>query len=125
MKTAVMILAHGTKEPEASEPVFLYAKALAEKTGMQVVGCLREFIEPSIPTVTKELVEQGVNRVIVIPFFLFNSGHVTRDINKDLAAEKKRYPDVHFDVGQPIGHDPALVEVLSKRLDEVQAQTID
>jgi sirohydrochlorin ferrochelatase len=118
-KTAVMLLAHGTREPEASKPVYEYARALARATGMCVEPCLREFIEPSVPTVVRKLVEQGYERIAVVPFFLFQSGHVTRDIAADLAAEKEKYPKLQFDVGEPIGYDDGMVEILKRRLEAV------
>ena len=121
LKTAVILLAHGTKEPDASEPVFRYAQDLARETGMHVEGCLREFIEPSVPTVVGKLVEMGVNEIYVVPFFLFKSGHVTRDITNDLNQEKKKYPKLTFKLGKPICYDASLVIVLKKRLEEVRS----
>jgi sirohydrochlorin ferrochelatase len=84
-----------------------------------VEPCLREFIEPSVPTVVKKLVSEGVQRIVVVPFFLFSSGHVTRDIQEDLAVEKKKYPHLIFDVGQPIGFDEGMVDILKRRLEAV------
>jgi len=119
MKTAVILLAHGTREREASEPVFRYAEELARRSGRPVYACLREFVEPSLPTVVARLAAEGVERVILLPFFLFKSGHVTRDIAADLAAEKKKHPHLSFAVAEPIGYDEAVVAVLSKRLADV------
>jgi sirohydrochlorin ferrochelatase len=121
-KTAVMLLAHGTREPEASVPVHRYAEELAKASGMHVEPCLREFIEPSIPTVTKKLVESGFDTIAVVPFFLFSSGHVTRDIQNDLAKEKERFPKVNFLVGEPLGFDPTLTTLLKKRLEQTLAR---
>ncbi|MFH1263098.1 MAG: CbiX/SirB N-terminal domain-containing protein [Pseudomonadota bacterium] len=118
-KTVVMLLAHGTREPEASKPVFEYAKALAEATQMHVEPCLREFIEPSIPTVVAKCVNEGVERIVVVPFFLFRSGHVTRDIENSLAVERAKYPALRFNVGEPIGFDRGIVEILKRRLETV------
>jgi sirohydrochlorin cobaltochelatase len=115
-----MLLAHGTREKEASKPVHEYAAALAQATGYVVEPCLREFIEPSVPTVTLKLVERGFSRVIVLPFFLFKSGHVSRDIVNDLSAQKERYPNVQFVVADPIGFEPAIVNILRKRLETVE-----
>jgi sirohydrochlorin ferrochelatase len=118
-RTAVILLAHGTREPEASKPVFEYAKALADATGMHVEPCLREFIEPSVPTVVAKCVKDGVERIVIVPFFLFRSGHVTRDIENDLAAEKAKYPTLTIRVGEPIGFDRGVVEILKRRLEAV------
>jgi sirohydrochlorin ferrochelatase len=118
-KTAVMLLAHGTREPDASKPVYEYAAALARVTGRQVEPCMREFIEPGVPAVVKKLVGQGVERIVVVPFFLFQSGHVTRDIQNDLSAEKAKYPNLVFDVGEPIGFDEAMVDILKRRMESV------
>jgi len=122
-KMAVMLLAHGTKEPEASEPVHQYAKALADSTGLWVEPCLREFIEPSVPTVVQKMVSKGAKRIVVVPFFLFKSGHVSRDITNDLAREEEKHPEVHFEVGEPIGYDERLLPVLKNRLEELLKKT--
>ncbi len=119
MKTAVILLAHGTREPDASGPVYRYAEALAHESGMHVEPCMREFIEPSVPTVVRKLVTAGYARVLVVPFFLFKSGHVTRDIEEDIGAERVKYPEVTFEIGEPIGFDPAMVGILHERLREV------
>lgn len=119
LKTAVILLAHGTRESEASKPVHDYAKALARVSGMPVEPCMREFIEPSLSTVVKKLVDRGFERILVIPFFLFQSEHVTRNIQEDLSEEKSKYPRLVFDVGEPIGYDEAMVEILKRRLKAV------
>jgi sirohydrochlorin ferrochelatase len=118
-KTAVILLAHGTREPDASKPVHDYARALARATGMCVEPCLREFIEPGVSTVVRKLADGGYRRIVVVPFFLFQSGHVTRDIQDDLAAEKAKFPHLTFDVGEPIGYDDAMVDILKRRLEAV------
>jgi len=86
---------------------------------MRVDGCLREFIEPSIPTVVGKMVQEGVEKIYVLPFFLFKSAHVTRDIQEDIASEREKYPQVEFVVGDPVGFDPRLVEVLKARTQDV------
>ncbi len=122
-KTAVILLAHGTKELEASIPVHQYAQALARKSGIQVEPCMREFIEPSVPAVVQKLVSQGMDQIVIIPFFLFNSAHVTQDIVKDLDREKAKYPHLDFKVGEPLGFDENVVIVLQKRLEKVLFKT--
>ena len=99
MSRAVILLAHGTKEVNASKPVFEYARALSDEFGLRVEGCLREFIEPSIPTVVKQMAAGGVKKIYVVPFFLFKSGHVTRDIESDIDQERAKYPPAyHFHI---------------------------
>ena len=121
-RIAVILLAHGTKEPAASEPVHAYARLLAERTGLRVEPCLREFIEPSVPTVVAKLHTDGYRTIYVLPYFLFKSGHVTRDIAEDLRAQNARYPEIAFKVGEPLGMDALLLELLLKRLEEALAE---
>ncbi|MCB0308967.1 MAG: CbiX/SirB N-terminal domain-containing protein [Bdellovibrionales bacterium] len=115
---AVILLAHGTKNPESSQPVYGYAKQLSLQTHLQVEPCLREFIEPSIPTVVDKLATKGYRTIFVLPFFLFKSAHVTRDIQNDIEIERKKYPDIKFIIGEPLGDDPLLFALLFKRLEE-------
>jgi sirohydrochlorin ferrochelatase len=117
---AVILLAHGTREPEASSPVHRYARALAKRTTLRVEPCLREFIEPSVPTVVKKLKDEGIRNIFVLPFFLFKSGHVTRDIQEDVKAEQEKHPEIKFQIGEPLGEDSLLEELLEKRLSEGQ-----
>lgn len=86
---------------------------------MVVEPCLREFIEPGVPTVVRNLAERGFTRIVVVPFFLFQSGHVTRDIAADLAAEKAKHPSLSFEVGEPIGFDEGMVDILKRRAEAV------
>lgn len=118
-RTAYMLLAHGTREPAASQPVHRYAQLLSARLDARVEPCLREFIEPSVPTVVGKLVAEGFEEIRVITFFLFKSGHVTRDIEADLAAEKAKYPHLRFCVSEPLGTDELLVSLLEKRAREI------
>jgi sirohydrochlorin ferrochelatase len=120
-KRAVVLLAHGTREAEASEPVHRYARELARRFGLRVEPALREFSEPSLTSVVDRLAADGVTEIAVLPFFLFRSGHVTRDITSDLKREGARHPALRFRVGEPLGFDPLLTELLSRRLAELLA----
>ena len=117
-RRAVMLLAHGTREVEASAPVHRLAAALAERTKLRIEPCLREFIEPSLPTVVEQLWRDGIEEIFVLPFFLFKGGHVTRDIRKDIEAERRKYPTLKFKIGEPLGEDPLILSLLEKRLTE-------
>ena len=118
---AVILLAHGTREVGASEPVFRYANELAQRTGLRVEPCFREFIEPSVASVVRRLAADGVHDIAVVPFFLFSSAHVTRDIREDLRAEAERCPHLVFRIGRPVGFDAAVVSVLENRLAEARS----
>lgn len=116
--TAVILLAHGTRKAKASLPVHNYAKALAKKTGLRVEPCLREFIEPSFPTVVSKLNQDGIKRILILPFFLLSGGHVVKDVTKDIAQQKEANPQLTFRLASSLGEDPLLEELLAKRLFE-------
>ena len=61
----------------------------------------------------------GIKEIVVVPFFLFEGIHIREDIPEKIEGLEKKYPDVIFKFGKPIGADPMLAEILVKRAEEI------
>lgn len=112
---ANILVGHGTRELKASQPVHDYAQALSKMIQEPVHPALREFIEPSLANVVRRCYQDGARKFFIIPFFLFRSAHATSDIENDLTALRSEMSDIQWVIGEPLGFEPAIVNVLHDR----------
>ena len=117
VKRAIVIVDHGSRREAANAVVVELAHALQARAGERalVAWAHMEGAEPPLPEAIDACVSQGALEVTVQPLFLVPGKHATRDIPELLAAAGQRHPHVRFELGQVIGADPLLIELLSQR----------
>jgi sirohydrochlorin ferrochelatase len=119
MKTALLLMAHGSRQPEANEDLqHVAAELRAAGTFAIVEASFLELAPPSIPQAGAHCVEQGAQRVVMLPYFLSAGVHVRRDLTafrQELAA---RFPGVDFRLAEPLGRHPLLLAVVTARAQE-------
>jgi sirohydrochlorin ferrochelatase len=120
-KSAALLVAHGSRRPEANRDLVDLALAIRGRTHYPIVEiAYLELAEPTIPQGARRCVEQGATRVLMLPYFLSAGAHVTNDLERiraDLAIE---FPDVTFTVCQPLSLHPLLIEIVVDRLKEAE-----
>jgi len=120
--TAVLLLGHGSRAPGANANMNRVAAEMRRRGQFQVVRCgFMELNEPTIPVAIKGLVEGGAKRIILIPYFLHMGLHIRKDIPELIAAQRLEHPGVEMVLGGHLGFDPALVEIVEKRVAEAAA----
>lgn len=77
-----------------------------------------ELNEPTIPDAIEELVSQGATNVVAVPYFLHTGTHVADDLPTLLENAQSKYPEVEFLMGDFLGHDALLMDVLAERVRE-------
>jgi sirohydrochlorin ferrochelatase len=63
-------------------------------------------------------VEQGATRVIAVPYFLHSGTHVADDLPTALEEAQEQHPGVEFLMGDFLGHDEAITNVIRDRMTE-------
>src|SRR5512138_3903864 len=117
MKTAVLLMAHGSRIPEANDAVREIARMVKELTGYPIVEVsFREMHLPNIQEGIDACVAQGAERVLLLPYFLFVGAHVQEDLPEEMAMAKERYPNVEFSMGDHLGVHRKLAEVVVERI---------
>ncbi len=114
-KVALLIAAHGERQPDAAnESVQRIAQALAKQglVGEVAVG----FINGQ-PAIGEALGALTARRIIVYPLFAAN-GYFTRDRLVQLIDEANT-PDRHVEILPPLGLDPGLPDLVIGRLAQV------
>lgn len=110
MREATLLIGHGSKDSEGNEEF----SAFAQRAGVR--HCMFEYTEPSILTVFAQLAEEDVERVAVIPYFLFAGGHVKREIPRIIAEERRKYPQMEIRLGRHLGVEERLLRATADRL---------
>jgi sirohydrochlorin ferrochelatase len=120
MKTALLLIAHGSRQADANSDLQHMADALRQRANFDIIeASFLELAPPSIPEAGRRCVERGAGRVVMLPYFLSAGVHVRRDLcafRKDLAS---RFPDVDFRLAEPLGRHPLLLDVVAARACEV------
>lgn len=116
MKTALLVMVHGSPDPSANDPMFGVVDMIRQRRiyGIVEAGFL-ECNEPTIPEAIATCVERGAERIDAVPYFLHTGNHVTDDIPTLLNEARRSYADVEFRLGDFLGRSPRLTDLLAKR----------
>jgi sirohydrochlorin ferrochelatase len=124
MKTAILLMAHGSRIPEANDAVREIAAMVESMTDCGIVEVsFREQHLPNIQQGIDTCVLRGAERVLLIPYFLFTGAHVQEDLPEEMAKARSRYPHVKFALGGHLGVHRKLAEVVAERIAEGLAET--
>ena len=123
MKTAMILMAHGSRSVEANDDLRWLADRIRERGEHdQVVAAFLELAEPSIPDASRAAVGLGAEHVVLMPVFLSAGVHVQRDLTKFRDDLRVEFPTVAFDLMPPIGRHPMLIDIILDRAVETQKQ---
>lgn len=123
MKTAILLMGHGSRVAEANQALFAIADMVqAQKPDMLVEVAFRELHPPDIQTGIDRCVERGAERVLLYPYFLFLGAHVREDLPAEMTTARRRYPQLLLAIGDPLGVHPKLGEIVCERIDAALAE---
>lgn len=119
MKTALLIMAHGSRIAEANKAAQQVAEMVREITGFEIVEvAYRELHAPDIQTGIDACVARGAERILLMPYFLFMGAHVQSDLPEEIEVAQKRHPGVIMAMGGHLGVHRKLAEIEAERVNE-------
>lgn len=118
----LVLLGHGSPDPEGLRELAALAAAVARHGAMAVeVGCL-EFARPSlVPSIGEAIdrcVAHGARRIAAVPLLLFAAAHAKRDMPREVELARARHPGAEIVLAEPLGDDPRLLEIVEERIAE-------
>ena len=125
MKTAFLLIAHGSRHPDANADLLWLAKGLRDRGHPMVVASFLELADPPIPEGGRQCVSQGADRVVLLPYFLSAGVHVLRDLRAHRQQLAETYPNVQFLLAEPLGRDEILIDLVARRAAEAQENLMD
>ncbi len=114
MAHAIILFAHGSRDPLWRRPVEAVATRIADREpGVRVCCAYLELTQPDLPAAAAELVAQGATTVAVIPMFLGVGKHAREDLPVLLARLRATHPGIGFTLAPAVGEDPRLIDQLA------------
>lgn len=112
--TALILFAHGARDPEWAEPIRRVQATLARLAPQQPVRlAFLEFMSPTLPECVATLAGSGVARIVVVPMFIAQGGHLKRDVPELLASLRPRYPQLELSLAPAVGEDAGVIEAMA------------
>lgn len=118
--TGFIVFAHGSRVESANEAVRVASSRLAEAGGHVVEPAFLELGIPDLRGAVDRLANQGLTRIVVIPYFLTLGTHMQRDLPKLVDAASVAHGGLDIRIAPPLDGHPALIDAL---LDRARAAT--
>ena len=116
MSTGIIVFAHGSRIEAANESVRALAAALARAGSFpHVEPAFLELGRPDLAGAVDRLAARGVDRIVVIPYFLTLGIHLERDLPQLVTALMASHPGIAIHVTPPLDGHPALLDILLDR----------
>lgn len=119
VKTALLLIAHGSRQEEANADLLYVAAGLRARGWPIVEASFLELAEPGIAESGARCIEQGAKRVILVPYFLSAGVHVRRDLCAARAKLAEQFAGIEFRLAEPLGQHPLLLDVVAERVRQV------
>lgn len=122
---ALILFAHGARDPEWARPVEAVATRLRQiNPDVPVRVAFLEFMAPTLPDAVVELCAQHSAagrsltdlQIDILPFFIAQGEHVRRDVPEMLNVLAEQYPDLKIRLLQSLGELPPVQEAMASAI---------
>jgi sirohydrochlorin cobaltochelatase len=110
LKQGIVLVAHGSRDPEWARPFERLAAVLEKKLPAAVIALCYLEHGPSIAEAIAAATAKGAGSIRVVPMFLGAGGHVKEDIPRLVAAAN---PAVPVSIDAPIGEQGLLLDAIA------------
>ena len=119
MKTAILLMAHGSRIAEANDAVHEIARMVKNFADYEIVEvAFRENHSPNIQEGIDACVAQGAQRILLAPYFLYMGAHVQEDLPKEMEQARQRHPGIDIAMGRHLGVHKRLAKLVIDRIEE-------
>jgi sirohydrochlorin cobaltochelatase len=114
VKRAILLLAHGARDPRWAAPFEATAARIAALApGRPVRLSYLDFLAPDLLSAGSQLAQEGCDRVDIVPLFLGSGGHVRNDVPRLLAELQTQNPSVTWTLHPAIGELGDVIEAMA------------
>jgi len=113
VRTAVIILGHGSKNSRADDTIREITATVKRLGAYAVVEhAFLQHTAPSPQDALESCIQQNVDRIVIVPLFMQAGAHVSKDIPSLAEQAKKKYPKIDFIVTDYAGSHPLMAEIV-------------
>lgn len=117
MKRALILFAHGARDPEWARPVQAVAKRLQQgNPDLTLEVAFLEFMSPTLHEAVDaiaEKVKQQPVQIDILPFFIAQGGHLRQEVPEMLAQIQQRYSNLQLRLLPPLGELPSVQDAMA------------
>jgi sirohydrochlorin cobaltochelatase len=114
MSDALVLFAHGSRDPDWAEPFrAVQRKVSSKKPSLTVELAFLQLMEPSLIEVVERLVGSGHTRVTVAPLFMAEGAHLKQDLAELMATLERRHPRVELRLLPAAGEIDGVIEAIT------------
>ncbi|MDO8275394.1 MAG: CbiX/SirB N-terminal domain-containing protein [Serpentinimonas sp.] len=110
----VIVLAHGSRDPQWFGPIEAVAQAVATRMPTAPVRCAYLECTPMLPETAAELVAAGATTLRVLPLFFGLGKHARQDLPLLAEALQQAHPGVRFEWLPTPTEQPRLLALLAE-----------
>lgn len=119
---AVVLLDHGSREPEANAQLEALARLLAARLpGRRIATAHLGVAEPGLADAVAACVREGASDVVVLPCFIAPGKHVRADLPRLIADLARAHREARIRLAEPLGAHPAVADALAARATALDA----
>src|SRR5574343_971446 len=114
MKSALILFAHGARDPEWANPLRRVQAAISARNPSQRVElAFLEFMTPTLEALVDQLDQEGVRQIAIVPMFIAQGGHLKRDLPLMLDALRDARPHLNISLSAAIGEQESVIQAMA------------
>jgi sirohydrochlorin cobaltochelatase len=114
MSDAIILFAHGARDPSWAAPVLRVTAMVAERRpDAHVEAAFLEALPPTLVEVVSRVASRGARRVVVYPLFMAASGHLRRDVPELVREICAAHPDMDVRLAPPMGDAESVLSAIA------------
>ena len=117
MTRAIILFAHGARDPEWARPFERLRDALAALAPQVPVEiAFLDVMKPDLASAVETLAAQGASSIDVVPAFMAQGGHLKRDLPLLLEEVRGLHPGLTLSLQPPLGEVPAVIDAMARHI---------
>jgi len=110
---AIILFGHGARDVRWREPFDrLAALWKAQYPGVLVQLAFLEMMQPSLEEAVSILANSGASKIVVVPVFFGQGGHLRNDFPVLLNSCQEKFPEVALSTTLAVGEDEAVLQAI-------------
>lgn len=115
-KTGVILFAEGSGREEANKSVWKVAAVVGACSDFDFVRpAFLETAKPDLAETVAEAVRAGIQRLLVVPYYLICDARMQEELPPLIAAESSRHPQLDIRLTLPLEGHTLLAEIILER----------
>ena len=114
---ALLLIAHGSNRQYSNDEIRSLTDRLRAKIRAHFdrIDCVfLELTEPSIADGIQRCADNGIDEIILLPYFLSAGKHIADDIPGIVAEQRNRYPHIDMRICDYVGKQPEMEDLLKR-----------